>query len=238
MKIKQIKIILLSLVVVVFFVYAINQYLEKQRYESYLSMQVENDFSRLSSSVINNEKMYNEILQSGTISLQEVMNLYHNNYEIVRIAQEYQNFAIDLRRLGRDEVNNSPSLNASDIAWFFQRLIWNIAEEEGIEQSIEQFPYALGREENYSLDEEFLEKITVVNELNKRWVHVIEIYVEGAKELSNANSDVYFDKYRDHAIKDDYWVDVVLQMDIETEEYLKEHNYYGGFGDYLRIQSH
>lgn len=113
MKIKQIKIILLSLVVVVFFVYAINQYLEKQRYESYLSMQVANDFSRLSSSVINNEKMYNEILQSGTISLQEVMNLYHNNYETVRIAQEYQNFAIDLRRLGRDEVNNSPSLNAS-----------------------------------------------------------------------------------------------------------------------------
>lgn len=121
---------------------------------------------------------------------------------------------------------------------FFQRLIWNIAEEEGIEQSIEQFPYALGREENYSLDEEFLEKITVVNELNKRWVHVIETEVEGAKELSTSNPDVYFDKYRDHAIKDDYWVDVVLQMDIETEEYLKEHNYYGGFGDYLRIQSH
>lgn len=237
MKIKQIKIILLSLVVVVFFVYAINQYLEKQRYESYLSIQVANDFSRLSSSVINNEKMYNEILQSGTISLQEVMNLYHNNYEIVRIAQEYQNFAIDLRRLGRDEVNNSPSLNASDIAWFFQRLIWNIAEEEGIEHSIEQFPYALGREENYSLDEEFLEKITVVNELNKRWVHVIETYVEGAKELSTSNPDVYFDKYRDSAIKDDYWIDVVLQMDIETEDYLNKHKYYGGLRDFLRMQS-
>lgn len=72
-----------------------------------------------------------------------------------------------------------------------------------------------------------VEAIEMFKDLNSRWVNVITEYVKGVNEGSlTLDSDVYFAAYRDTALKEDYWTDVVVAKDVATDEFLKEFNIY------------
>lgn len=221
--------VFLSIIATLFILFGVNQYLEKQRYEDYLSLQVANDFSRLSFAIFNSQRIYEEVLSTETISLEQVKVIFDNKYSISRITQDYQGFGSDLNRINRNDVENLPALNTSSIAEYFRRLSWDKAEKLDLapESVLQQFPYPLEEVGTFPIEQKQVEAIEMFTDLNSRWINVINKYVKGANEGSlTLDSDVYFAAYGDTALKEDYWTDVVVAMDVATREFLKEHNIY------------
>ncbi|MBU9713559.1 hypothetical protein [Evansella tamaricis] len=226
--------VFLLVVIIIISIWGVNQYLDKQRYENYLSLQIANNISTLISSITANQQIYNEIISSKTISLGQVETLYDNNYSIVRITQDYQQFAIALKRLDRDSVNNLPANNSTNIANFFYLLIWDIAKEEGFDKDIREshFPYELTYTSKFEVEQNEIEKIKKIRELNELWLTTIVENVVGVSDNGRLNPDVYFDTYKDEAVISEYWVDIVTEMDGYTRDFL-EHNFLDNIGTIL-----
>lgn len=227
--------VFLLVVIIIISIWGVNQYIDKQRYESYLSVQVANNIATLISSVMINQQLYNDIIRLNTISLEQVITLYENNYSIVGITQDYQNLAIDLNRIDRDVINNLPANNASHIAYFFYLLIWEIAEGEGlqVENRTHQFPFELSQTNEFDIEESKVEKIERIKELNELWITSLLDNVIGIADNGELNPDVYFDTYRNDAIISEYWVNIVTEMDGYTENYLLDNNYLDNIGTIL-----
>ncbi|QOY38094.1 hypothetical protein AWH56_011455 [Anaerobacillus isosaccharinicus] len=226
--------VFLLVAIIIISTWGFNQYLEKQRYERYLSLQIANNISTLISSVTGNQRIYNDIISSNTISLEQAETLYENNYSIVRITQDYQHLAIDLKRLDRDAVNNLPANNASNIGHYYQLLIWDIAEKEGFDKQnrTPHFPYQLTHTSKFEVEQNEIKKIEMIRELNELWLTAIVDNVIGVVDNGDLNPDVYFDTYRD-AIKSDYWVKLVTEMDSYTKEYLINNDHLNEIGTIL-----
>ncbi len=92
------------------------------------------------------------MLSSETLSQDQVETLFHNNYSIVNIAQEHKNLVLQFKRFSQ-ELDNSLANKASDIAYYFERLIWDTKEKQGIDvaNKTTQFPIELPKSKSYPL---------------------------------------------------------------------------------------
>ncbi|WP_409250690.1 hypothetical protein V1502_10980 [Bacillus sp. SCS-153A] len=234
MRVRYFNIVMVFILIIVI-VFGFQQYLIKQRYESYLSLQVANDMSKLYSAVFNNKQIYEKIISSETISLKQAEQLYNNNYSIVRVTQEYQELALQLKRVEMSELGNLPASNAGSIAFFFRLLIWDIAGKEGISDSHYAFnlPYELPPSKHYKLESEELGKIVKVKELNDAWTNAFVQNIEGVSNEGKFDSELYYEAYREKGITHDFWSEVVKDMDIKTDRYLKSNNHIGNIKSLL-----
>uniref|UniRef100_UPI00388E0C86 hypothetical protein n=1 Tax=Radiobacillus sp. PE A8.2 TaxID=3380349 RepID=UPI00388E0C86 len=209
---------IVAVIIIVISIFGVRQYLENQRYESYLSMQIANDVSRLTSAIRVNQTIYDELLNSSSLSQEQVETLFHNNYSIVNIAQEHKNLVSQFNRSDQD-LDNIPANKASDIAYYFKGLIWDIAERQGIyvANKTTQFPIELSKSESYSIKDKELEKIEIIKKMNDIWLQAIANNVEGVLVEGKMNSDIFFDTYVEKGITSHYWVNVALEMEKKTE---------------------
>lgn len=217
--------LLLGIALLLAITIGVNQYFEKQRYERYLSLQVANDFSELSSAIINNQRIYSEILTTNEISFEQAESLYKNNYAIVRLTQNYQNLARLLKFVSDSELSNLPTNNASSIAYFFEHLIWGIGENEGLtnkENRVFHLPFELAAFGSFQLEDIDIEKIDKIRQLNELWVNVLTENITGVSSERIVDPDIYFETYKETAVKSRFWLDVVAKMDEVTKKFLDE----------------
>ncbi|CQR48245.1 hypothetical protein BN1058_02599 [Paraliobacillus sp. PM-2] len=212
---------LVAIIIIIISIFGVRQYLENERYENFLSRQVANDIGRLTGAVRVNETIYDEISSSRSLSLEQVETLFHNNHSIVNIAQEHKNLVLQFKRSGQ-ELDNIPANKASDIAYYFKRLIWDIAERQGIDVSNKttQFPIHLSKSKPYPIKDKELKKIRIIKGLNNTWSQVISNNVKCVSDEGIMNSDIFFDEYVDKGITSDYWVNVAVEMEKRTDKYL------------------
>lgn len=231
------KVIITLLIIALFLISAIavNKYIENQRYERYMSLQVANSISRLSTDLLLNREIYNNIIDLDTITLEQLELLEGNNNSLSMTTQDLRILAIDLKRIQHEDTSNATANNASDIGYFFRRLTWDKAENEGIdiESRVNMLPDELSSTAEFSLEKDEKKKIEMIRDLNERWINVVANNINGLSEGQTFNPDIYFDSYRDNAIKLDFWVDLIVQMEIETHEFLTENNHLDKMGTFL-----
>ncbi|WP_188618832.1 hypothetical protein, partial [Paraliobacillus quinghaiensis] len=128
---------------------------------------------------------------------------------------------LQFKRSGQ-ELDNIPANKASNIAYYFEGLIWDIAERQGIDvaNKTSQFPIELPKSESYPIKDKELEKIQIIKGMNDIWLQTIVNNVKGVSGQGYIISDIFFDKYVDKGITSDYWVNVAVEMDKKTKEYL------------------
>lgn len=226
---------LLSIALILVSILGVNKYIENERYESYISLDVANKISRITTDLLQNQKIYNDIIHSDTITLEQVELLYENNYSLGKKAQELEHLATSLKRIDREDISNITANNASDIGYFFSEFIWDKAEGVGIDRdsTVYHLPYELPSSQEFTLELDEKEKIEMTRELNEHWINTVAKNVAGLSEEQVFNPDLYFKSYQDDAINSTFWVDLIVQMEAVTEVFLHENNYLTKIGTIL-----
>lgn len=119
MKYRKIVTVLIILLILCFGFY---QYMDKQHYVRYMSHQLSGAVSGMSSALYNNQIMYEEILDSRSITLEQMdMILSYNGSFGVKV-RELKMIAVNFfERASDEELNSITAFTASDINSFFMK---------------------------------------------------------------------------------------------------------------------
>ena len=231
----KVTITLLIIAFILATVLGVNKYKENQRYESYISLHLINDISSLTTDLLQNQRIYNDILQFDIITPEQVESLHNNNYSLGKVTQDLHYLSTVLQRTEHDEIRNITANNASDIGYFFTELIWDKAEREGIDNDarVYHLPYGLPSLIEFEIEQDEKEKIEMIKELNERWLNAVANNIEDFSENQILNLNLSVDYYEKNAIKQEFWVDLIVQMEMETKEFLSENNYLDKIGTKL-----
>lgn len=210
--------------------FGVYTYIENQRYERYLSFQMTSDISRLTTALLKNQQIYSDVIDSDIITLEQAELLYENNFLLARTTQELQDLAVVLKKIEQEDISNITATNASDIGYLFSVFIWDEGEREAVdnEPKVYRFPDTI----EFALAQEEKEKIELIDELNKGWIDSVVNNNKAFSEEQIFNSDLFFDLYQDNAINSEFWVDLIVNMEIETKEFLTN-NYLDKIGTIL-----
>ncbi|MDL4840907.1 hypothetical protein [Aquibacillus rhizosphaerae] len=90
-------------------------------------------------------------------------------------------------------MDNLPSINASSISYYYERLIKDITRNEDTYREDRAFhlPYELLSSEPYILEVEELKKIKEIKNLNDVWVDVFPGFVKGISSDGKSQPDLY-----------------------------------------------
>ena len=210
--------------------FGVYTYIENQRYERYLSFQMTSDISRLTTALLKNQQIYSDVIDSDIITLEQAELLYENNFLLARTTQELQDLAVVLKKIEQEDISNITATNASDIGYLFSVFIWDEGEREAVdnEPKVYRFPDTI----EFALAQDEKEKIELIDELNKGWIDSVVNNNKAFSEEQIFNSDLFFDLYQDNAINSEFWVDLIVNMEIETKEFLTN-NYLDKIGTIL-----
>lgn len=206
-----------GLVIVILLIVLYNQYQENKIHEAYISNHVNSDMDTLVNAIIDNHNMYQEILGSEEITNHQLISLRRNNGYIRAIPQDYQYLAIQFNRLEPDKVYNETAGNAQKISGFFSDL--GGREMYGLLDAEEMHDVFV------ELDSVLKEKIEYFHELNSFWVEAVKKNITGVKETEKVVefSGAIGSHYGEYSLSDDFWVDLVVDLDVNTRTYLDKH---------------
>ncbi|TVP89312.1 hypothetical protein [Alkalibacterium sp.] len=217
---------LLLLIATVAFGYV--QYRENKQYESYLSEVLVNDVAALSRDIMMADLILDNVVSEETVTAEELSALKENYIGI----HEHGNAVVRLADMWLDRVDNVDLSYQTNpfptyMSHYFVRYIEELGPENASEDSV------------VSLSEEDIEKIELIKSVNEVWVKAVTDNIEGTNlpssdtaraELQNEPrsirmslvTDEYWDTYVGTMVNDDDWVDMVEQMQRETEEFEME----------------
>jgi hypothetical protein len=216
--------------------FAFKQTQENKRYEEYLSLQMFNDYSRLASSIMQNQIYYEEILETKSITSDQMRYLHQNNSDMTMVAQEYLYFAVDLKRINADDISNITSTNAASVGNYFRRLASHFAEELGVynEGTYDLMSVNILPDETFPLEKDTLKDIEMIRDLNEEWLAVVVENVNGAAfNKFQLDHELYSESYFEETIEKEFWVEVTVKLEKVTERFLKEQNVVHDIGTLL-----
>lgn len=217
---------LLLLIATVAFGYI--QYRENKQYESYLSEVLVNDVAALSRDIMMADLILDNAVSEKTVTAEELSAVKENYIGI----HEHGNAVVRLADMWLDRVDNVDLSYRTNpfptyMSYYFVRYIEELEPENASEDSV------------VSLSEEDIEKIELIKSVNEVWVKAVTDNIEGTNLPSSATAgaelqneprsvrmslvtDEYWDTYVGTMVNDDDWVDMVEQMQRETEEFERE----------------
>lgn len=218
--------VLLLLITTVAFGYV--QYRENKQYESYLSEVLVNDVAALSRDIMMADLILDNVVLEETATAEELSAVKENYIGI----HEHGNAVVRLADMWLDRVDNVDLSYRTNpfptyMSYYFVRYIEELGTENASEDSV------------VSLSEEDIEKIELIKSVNEVWVKAVTDNIEGTNLPSSATAgaelqneprsvrmslvtDEYWDTYVGTMVNDDDWVDMVEQMQRETEEFERE----------------
>lgn len=217
---------LLLLIAAVAFGYV--QHKENKQYESYLSEVLVNDVAFLSRDIIMADLILDNVVSEETVTAEELAAIKENYLGIL----EHGNAVVRLADIWLDRVDNEDLSFRTNpfptyMSYNFVRYIEELEPENASEDSA------------VSLTEEEIENIELMKSVNDIWVKAVTDNLEGThipssdaarEELQNEPrsirmrlvTDKYWDTYVGSMVNDEDWVDMVEQMQRETEDYETE----------------
>ena len=223
---KRITIVSVAAVIISLALFGYVQYRENQQYEGYISEVLVNDVASLSRNIIMTDLILDTVLSEGTISEEQIVDVKENYLSI----HEHGNAVVRLADMWLDRVDNADlSYNTNPfptyMSYYFARDIEELenASEDGV----------------ISLSEENIEKIELMKSVNDVWVQAVIDNLEGTQLPSSDSTgegilndtrnirirlitNEYWDTYVGKMVNDEDWVNMVEQMQRETEEYEME----------------
>ncbi|WP_340003076.1 hypothetical protein [Oceanobacillus sp. FSL K6-0127] len=221
MKYRKIVTVLIILLILCFGFY---QYMDKQHYVRYMSHQLSGAVSGMSSALYNNQIMYEEILDSRSITLEQMdMILSYNGSFGVKV-RELKMIAVNFfERASDEELNSITAFTASDINSFFYEIQWDIVYEEKLD-NLSDLTTILSKNERIKLNEDELEHIHTIQALNSLWREALINNINGINpDTGTVNTDLFFDIYREKGFIKDDWINLLIDFDSITTEFLEEH---------------
>ncbi|QQK78970.1 hypothetical protein HUG20_02980 [Salicibibacter cibi] len=215
---KKILVGVVGFCIVVLFAFSYNQYNERKMYEANISQELNNDFHRLVTAMSHNQTYYVEILETEQVTKRhaQLLGLRTYNGDISRIKEEYERLAVEFERLEPRMIENDTAVNAIEIGSYFSELgDYQRPEPEELDDVL------------LELDADDREKIEHVKALNSVWLEAAERNVEGVTvEGDNVNFDArrYHNYYGENSLSNEFWVDLLVDLDEETLRYLDQHN--------------
>ncbi|SFC00383.1 hypothetical protein SAMN04488102_102165 [Alkalibacterium subtropicum] len=204
------------------------QYRENNQYESYLSEVLVNDVAFLSRDIMMADLMLDNVASEETVTAEELAAIKENYLGI----HEHGNAVVRLADMWLDSVDNADLSYQNNpfptyMSYNFVRYIEELEPENASEDSA------------ISLTEEEIENIELMKSVNDIWVKAVTDNLEGTtlptsdaarEELQNEPrsirmrlvTDKYWDTYVGSMVNDEDWVDMVEQMQRETEDYETE----------------
>lgn len=200
------------------------QHKENKQYESYLSEVLVNDVAFLSRDIIMADIILDNIVSSDSVTAEELaavkdnyLGIHEHGNAVVRLADMW------LDRVDNADLNYNTNPFPTYMSYYFVRYIEELEPENASEDSV------------ISLTEEDIEKIELMKSVNEVWVQAITDNLKGTHPPSSDSAreqivnetrnirlrlitDAYWDTYVGTMVNDEDWVDMVEQMQRETEE--------------------
>ncbi|HLQ97058.1 MAG TPA: hypothetical protein VK135_00070 [Candidatus Dormibacteraeota bacterium] len=209
---KKLKNLLVFLLFITLLIYFYNLHQEKRMYEEYISIDIYNDMSTLVVSIIENYKLYENILEEEVITRGDADRLKWNAYNILEFPQHYGSVASQFNRIKSEVFHNETAETAAQIADFFSEM--NGDEEADFDNMDEVI---------YELNDVMEDKMMQLKELNSLWVNSVFKNVAGTsgdKGEIEFDSDEFRSNYEDNSVSDNFWVDLILDLDEDTRNFL------------------
>ncbi|UCZ51618.1 hypothetical protein LGQ02_12155 [Bacillus shivajii] len=208
--------LLLCIVIFLFVFICFNFYQDKRMYERQLSQDLDNEMVRLINAIVDNEKLYKNILSSGQMTNGQVYDLHRNYNLIIEYAQKYERLAIQFGYIDRSEVTNNTAGSANAIETFVNSFknhsVYPLKEQEESDEVVIQ------------LSVELKEKIEQIRKLNSVWIEAADKNIAGITRLDSDvvkfDSNLFREYYGSHSISNDFWVNFVLDLDEGTMDVL------------------
>lgn len=201
------KILLIScfFILLLLSIFSFIQYQENRGYSKFHSHKLMNDSSILINSVISNIEIYNEILDSQTLSPEQVELIRENLYIVINYSENYENLGENLGRLEKEGKATSVTFI---IEGMFNRKIAGIVETN---------------EPLVTLDEDFIHHVKFVKELYIEWLNTLKRNNVGFKiEDKEYYSTNDIEKLRLNGINDDFWIYILHELNDIASQYERE----------------
>ena len=182
-----------TLIVIILALIAVNiiQFKGNIGYEKYLSQKIQNSVSHLSSSILENDFILEEAINSREITNRNLNNLGINFLEIT-IKHRELNDIYSIKSELKD-VRPSTVQIADDCSMFISmKMLGNYGNQYKI----------IKDEYTIKLSDEYIESMKIMQKVIKEWANIINDNVVGA--TSDGMKSIYWDKY-DNAINNKYW---------------------------------
>lgn len=214
---KKYKIFLFAILpIILLSIIAFNQYKDKIMYEKYISQNVSADMHRLVRAIIKSDEIYVDILDKKSMTRGDADELKIYSYVLLEVPQDYGGLALVFNRRGKREFKNKTAGVAQKMGSFFFQMNEDVDVVDG--KNID--------EKLFDLNSEKEAIISRLKELNDLWVKSVLKNVVGVTEH---NGKLQFDTrkfqkhYGDNSLADDFWVDLVMDLDKNTRDFLTKH---------------
>ncbi len=206
LKRKNIFVAALLVISLVFFIHYINLFLNNKSYEQYHSEKLMNNISTLTHSLLDNQEVYKEILNTGVLSKEQVDRIHNNTYVIINFYEDYSKLAELLHRFNRDGFSTSSA--SFKIEAVFNRKIAEISETD---------------QDIVKLDDNFLVKVHTISNFNETWIealkqNIIGFEIFGSEHRANDERE----SFSMTSIREDFWVKTLEMFDNKAQEYENE----------------
>ena len=122
--------VLTVIVIAVLVFIGYSQYKDKKMYEEYISVSVKNDMQDLVTAIVDNERIYKNIIDEEVITKGDAYFLARNSGYMMELYQKYNGLAKRFERIEQGATQNTTGGTAHKKAAFFGEMI----KEESIER--------------------------------------------------------------------------------------------------------
>ncbi|UCZ51477.1 hypothetical protein LGQ02_11370 [Bacillus shivajii] len=185
-------------------------YQEKKAYEAHISTELYSETNRVLNSLVENNEIYEEVLDKGKVSYYDAYKITQNHKRIADYTQKYQRLAVSFNRIESGETSGETVKNASVINTYFLQQVETLT-PENIEDTL------------FEIDNDTKKKFQHLKALNKAWFQSAEEYVSGVSINENKfiyDSQLFKAVYGEYRVSYDFWVNFVVNLDKVTEDYL------------------
>ncbi len=189
---------------------SIKQFKENQMYESYIFNNVSNNTQETLNSIVQIDQIFKEILENDRITKDQVHLLETYYSSILFSYQRNSNLANQFnRRVESDSESVKNSLRS--ISNFFEKI-----EKESFKSE----------DESIAITSALRGKMFKLKELNGLWIKdamkIKGVKQEGSKVVFNSKQ--YRNYYENRSINNEFWVDLLKDINKSYEVYIDKHN--------------
>ncbi|GGM41321.1 hypothetical protein GCM10011351_29380 [Paraliobacillus quinghaiensis] len=209
---KYYKSVLTVIVIAVLVFIGYSQYKEKKMYEEYISLSVKNDMQDLVNAIVDNERIYKNIIDEEVITKGDAYFLARNSGYMMELYQKYNGLAKIFERIEHGATQNTTGGTAQKIAAFFGEMI----KEESIDSSNLD-------EVKIELNDDMRQKIITIKELNSLWVSTVKDNVFGVIDNEDDlvfNTQQFREHYGENSLSQQFWVNLVVDIEQNTQKFL------------------
>ncbi|WP_078553405.1 hypothetical protein [Bacillus alkalicellulosilyticus] len=208
-------------IILVTLCFGLYQYVDKQHYVKHLSTQLADALAGMSHSISDNKELYEDILSSETITLQQIELIISNNEHFSNDIREFEAIAVNFNRATSDEIGYNTAVTAFSIEAIFYKIQWNLANEKDVVE-LPHLTTVMSETDEIKLNDEEVEQIHMIHALNELWYKALIKHIDGVyPDTGKPNYDIFFDIHSDKGFLKNDWIKLIIDLNKSTTEFLE-----------------